>query len=115
MRFSNSIATIFAIVGTCIGTCAFAESTISIKSLLEEMVNRDAIAMFPSPAYTCRQFSSYDRDSADPNARSTWFANWDRSQFLRTDQVNGRQEHVMMDADGPGAIVRFWCTWDGAS
>ena len=34
----------------------------------------------------------------------------DRSKFLR-DEMNGdRKEWVLMEADGPGAIVRFWIT-----
>jgi hypothetical protein len=77
------------------------------------MVDRDALARFPQPAYTCSQSSSYDRDSNDPNNKTTWFANMDRSQFVRIDETNGHKEYVMMDIDGPGAIVRMWATWHG--
>jgi hypothetical protein len=100
----------------CLSTFGFAapaSETVTLRSLLEEMVDREALARFPSPAYTCRQFSSYDRDSDDPKDESTWFANWDRSQFLQIEEVDGRKEYVMMDADGPGAVVRIWCTWHG--
>jgi hypothetical protein len=90
-----------------------AGETVSLHSLLEEMVDRDELARFPKPEYTCRQFSSYDRDSTDPNNKATWFANMDRSQFVRIDEVDGHKEYVMMDADGPGAIVRMWATWHG--
>jgi len=76
------------------------------------MVNRESLAQFPDPAYTLRQFSSYDRATVRPGEPS-WFANWDRSMFIRTDSVNGRKEYVMYEANGPGAIVRFWMTFAG--
>ena len=87
-------------------------NTISFESLLEEMVDRDCLGRLPSPVYTCRQFSSYDRNSIEPGS-ATWWANWDRSYFVRVEDNNGRKEHVLMDADGPGVIVRFWATWHG--
>ena len=40
------------------GSC-FGADTITIETLLNEMVDREAIARFPEPAYTCKQFSSY--------------------------------------------------------
>lgn len=83
--------------------------TISTESLLEEMVNRENITRSPEPAYVVGQFSSYDRNSTEVNG-STWFANWDRSQWIRIENNQGRREFVMMDIDGPGAIVRFWLT-----
>lgn len=92
---------------------ARAADPITIKSLLAEMVDRDALARFPDPAYTCRQASSYDRDSTSPSDPKTWFANWDRSQFVRIDERDGHKEYVMMDEEGPGAIVHMWATWHG--
>ncbi len=103
---------LFAIhIMTCWASAAESE-TITLKSLLEEMVNRDSIARLPKPAYTCRQFSSYDRNSTEPGS-PTWWANWDRSYFVRVENNNGRKEHVMMDTAGPGAVVRIWATWHG--
>lgn len=81
---------------------------ISLKSLLHEMLDRSSVARLPSPWYSCRQFSSYDRESTGPDSPDTWFANRDAGQFLRVETVEGRQEHVLMEADGPGAIVRIW-------
>jgi len=89
-----------------------AEDTVSFPSLLHEMVNRDALARYPDPYYTTRQFSSYDRNSVKPDT-SSWFANWDRTQFIRVENRNRHKEYVMMDTDGPGAIVRFWMTFGG--
>ena len=42
-----------------------------------------------------------------------WFANWDRSQFVRSEENAGRREWVLIDAAGPGAIVHVWGTWHG--
>lgn len=86
---------------------------ITLESLLEEMIDRERLARFPQPAYTCRQASSYDRDATSPSKKETWFANMDRSQFARIEEKNGRKEYVMMDAEGPGAVVRIWSTWHG--
>jgi hypothetical protein len=95
------------------GAGAQGADPITIESLLNEMVDRAALARFPSPHFTCRQASSYDRDAESPEKQDTWYANWDRSQFIRTDDVNGRKEYVLFDADGPGAVVRIWATWHG--
>lgn len=90
-----------------IGTTATAE-TVSTESLLKEMTDLKRLAEFPKPAYTCRQFSSYDRASTSPDHPDTWFANGDAGQFIRMEEKDGRKEWVMADVDGPGTIVRFW-------
>ena len=79
---------------------------ITTRSLLAEMTDLSALAEFPDPPFTCRQFSSYDRAAESP--AENWFANADRGQYLRVEERDGRKEYVMMDADGPGAIVRIW-------
>ena len=82
--------------------------TITLSTLLDEMIDRDAVTRFPDPAYTCVQASSYDRAAKSP--AENWFANGDTAQFIR-DEMNGdRKEWVLMDAEGPGAIVRWWIT-----
>lgn len=96
----------------CFSTVGNAQQPVTLQSLLKEMVDRKALARFPAPYYETRQFSSHDRKATAPG-NSTWFANWDRSQFIRTEQRNGHTEYVMMDAEGPGAIVRFWMTFAG--
>lgn len=90
---------------------ARAQGPVSIESLLDEMVRYDAVARWPSPQYTCRQASSYDRAEVAPD-KPGWFGNADNSQFIRTEERDGHRENVMLDADGPGAIVRFWLTTD---
>jgi hypothetical protein len=80
--------------------------TISTGALLEEMTDLVGLAEFPSPAYTCKQFSSYDQASKSPT--EAWFANNDCGQYLRVEDRTGRKEYVMMDTAGPGTIVRIW-------
>lgn len=91
---------------------AVVSGPVSLESLLHEMVSRETLARFPAPAYVCRQASSYDRDT-DEVGGDGWFANWDRSQFVRVEENEQRREWVLLDAEGPGAIVRFWGTWHG--
>jgi hypothetical protein len=76
------------------------------------MTNRNLIPEFPEPYYTCKQFSSYDRNSVGPD-KDGWFANHDCTWFIREENTHGRREFVMFDAEGPGAIVRFWMTFAG--
>ncbi len=100
-----SVATIGALL--CCAAAAAAQ-TVTLPGLLEEMVDRGAIARVPDPWYTCVQASSYDRASVSPDNQDTWFANGDADKYLRTEEQFGRREWVMMDAQGPGAVVRIW-------
>ncbi len=90
----------------------WAGGDVTTLSLLEEMTDRASAARFPAPVYTLRQFGSYDRGSVAPD-NPGWFANDDRSQFLCVVTNGARRECVMLDAQGPGAIVRFWVTVAG--
>ncbi len=94
---------------------AWGAEKVTIESLLEEMTSRETLARFPSPAYDCKQASSYDRNSVTPDDHNAWMANGDRSQFVRIEEKNGKKEYVMMDEEGPGCLVRFWATWHGPS
>ncbi|MGN6398573.1 MAG: glycoside hydrolase family 172 protein [Mucilaginibacter sp.] len=87
----------------------YAQGRVDMRSLLREIVDYNAMARWPAPAYHEIQASSYDRKSLAPG-QSGWFANGDASQYIRMEKNGGRTEHVMMEADGPGAIVRFWLT-----
>ena len=105
------------LIGVLFGpmSIAAAPPTVSLETLLREMTNRETIARWPDPAYTCRQFSSYDRASVTPEDKRGWFGNFDQGQFIRQETHEGRTEYVMMDAEGPGAIVRFWMTFSGVN
>ena len=81
---------------------------ITTSTLLEDMIDLRRLSELPQPAYTERQASSYDRASKTPDDKETWFANGDAGQYIREETNAGRHEFVMMDANGPGAIVRIW-------
>lgn len=81
-------------------------SPVTTDRLLDEMTDLERLTQLPDPAYTTRQFSSYDRESKSPE--EGWFANDDRGEFLRTEINDGRKEYVLMDAEGPGCVVRIW-------
>ncbi len=111
----NAIGIILAICFLLSSCCNLSKCNKEIKSvtfvsLLEEMTDLKTLSEVPSPKYNCKQFSSYDRSSTNPSDLSdtNWFANADCGQFLRTENNNGTNEFVMMETDGPGAIVRFW-------
>lgn len=82
---------------------------IDVGTLLKDMIDRTKIAEFPSPEFHCKQCSSYNRESVAPGA-SGWFANADSSFFYGHEDIDGRREWIMMDVDGPGAVVRWWLT-----
>ena len=79
---------------------------VTTGALLEEMTDMKAFSYFPDPPFTCRQFSSYDRKSKSPD--EGWFANGDCGEYLCEEKTGDRTEYVMMDAAGPGAVVRIW-------
>ncbi|CAH8281482.1 DUF2961 family protein [Mariniflexile fucanivorans] len=87
---------------------------ITIESLLNDMVDRDAVARFPKTNFRLKQESSYNRASKTPNDTVGWFNNHDYNNkdtdhnFIRTEEKNGQKEWVLMDHVGPGAIVRTW-------
>jgi hypothetical protein len=83
---------------------------VSLKSLLKEMTSRENLTRFPIKGYTHHQFSSYNRASVSPG-NDSWFANYDMSHFIRVEENMGRREFVMFDANGPGAVVRWWMTF----
>jgi hypothetical protein len=102
-----------------LGCCMFASCTtirtpgrrtqrVTVASLLGEMTNRDALAQISSPAFMLKQASSYDRATTDPKNEKTWFANKDYEQFIRIETNDTRREWVIMEHEGPGAVVRFW-------
>ncbi len=82
---------------------------IDLERLLGDMLGRSRIAELPEPGFVCRQASSYDRRAREPG-NADWFANSDSSHFVGCDEVDGRKEWILMDVDGPGAVVRWWTT-----
>ena len=105
---------------------------ITMETLLKEMVDRGSLAEWPMAEYTCKQASSYSRDSKDKNNLESdakyktgnfgdpnvprdwgqgWFENHDFDQYIRSEVNNGRAEALMFEDKGAGAIVRFWATY----
>lgn len=95
------------------------ETTVSIESLLNEMIDRDHVARFPETDFRLKQHSSYSRASKSPDDAKGWFSNNDKNtndqsrNFIRVEETNGEKEWVLMDHHGPGAIVRSWMPWRG--
>ena len=83
------------------------DAPVTIRSLLQEMIDRDRLPQLPALPFIAGQASSYDRASVAPD-KPGWFANQDFGMYVRTETNHGRKEHVMMDVDGPGAITRWW-------
>jgi len=93
-----------------------ASEAITIESLLQEMVDRESLARFPVTDFRLKQESSYNRASKSPDEATGWFTNKDFNtsnrpedqNFIRIEENNGQREWVLMDREGPGAIVRSW-------
>lgn len=83
--------------------------SVSLETLLDEMLDRDGMTRFPASAYTQKQVSSYDRRSIAPDQEG-WFANVDGGGYERLDTVGNRLEKVMFEEQGPGAVTRIWMT-----
>ena len=76
---------VVGLLGLLFSTGLVQAQTVTVESLLDEMLDRDGLARLPNPTYTCRQASSYDRKSIGPD-KPDWFANADRSQFVRIEE-----------------------------
>ena len=113
IKIHYAIFKLLAFIILAISSCS---KPVTLESLLEEMTDRVHLTYFPEVEYSHLHFSSYDRASVSPDEPG-WFANVDRSNFLRVEENNGRREFVMVDAEGPGAVVRWWMTfyraWEG--
>ncbi|MGJ8641097.1 MAG: glycoside hydrolase family 172 protein [Opitutaceae bacterium] len=92
-------------------------SEITIESLLNEMVDRESLVRYPEKNFRLKQHSSYNRASKTPDEPKGWFTNRDYNgndkdaNFIRIEENDGRKEWVLMDHEGPGAIVRIWMPW----
>ena len=97
------------------------QAEVSLTSLLQEMVDRDALARYPQTDFRLKQHSSYNRASTTPSDAKGWFTNRDFNaketdrNFIRIEENNGQKEWVLMDHEGAGAIVRSWMPWRNQS
>jgi hypothetical protein len=108
----KAILRLTVIVCALITIHACSVKEVSMESLLMDMTDRESLTLFPDNEFFLEQFSSYDRASVAPDQEG-WFANADYSRFIREENNSGRREFVLFDADGPGAVVRWWMTFAG--
>ena len=90
------------------GTIAPANPLVTLETLLDEMIDHEAVARWPQPEYRTCQASSHDRrqkTATDPNG---WFANQDYGHALRTQRIHGREEWVILEHEGPGCVTHIW-------
>jgi hypothetical protein len=98
-----------------------AGTAVSLETLLDEMADRSALSKLSHPAYVAKAATSYDRASVVNNPMDGlhvqregrdwgkgWFANRDFGFYLREEETGGRIEKVLMEDNGPGALVRWW-------
>lgn len=113
-RFTTAI---FIALAFSIATQSLAGEPVTIKSLLDEMTDRNRVARYPDHDFRLKQASSYNRASITPDDPKGWFNNIDRStndthkNYVRVEENHGRKEYVVMEDEGAGAITRFWVPW----
>ena len=94
---------------------------ISVLSLLGEMIDLERLAHLPAPPFTAGQAASTDRRSTRPQDGESWFANDDfvtetQPNLVRVERrPDGGKRYVLLDTDGPGAIVRIWTATTGGT
>ena len=107
---------LFACSSTVLAGAGAERVAITTGSLFDEMVDMANLATFPKPAFRTVQFSSYDHRSRLPGGPD-WFANADGfggepipnfEKVFRAPDANGIGEYLIVDVNGPGAIVRLW-------
>jgi hypothetical protein len=94
----------------CLIAASLQAQTVTFQSLLQDMTNRDLVAVFPSPTFRALSATSYNRASTSrfQSNSNDWFADNDGSSFIRTEVINGTTEWVIMDHSGPGCLTRLW-------
>ena len=95
--------------------CWATEPPIRLEDLLQEMIDRDALAQFPPTDFRQLQASSYNRLSTardQPDQGVTgWFADSDGISAIREEIHDGRRESVLMEHIGPGCLTKIWGTY----
>jgi hypothetical protein len=83
-------------------------------TLVEDLVDRDRLAVHPAGQYTLEQASSYDRAKTPLGAPAS-YANADTANFIRTTFIHREREYVMLEDTGPGVLTRWWMTGNSAT
>ena len=79
------------------------QAAIDTGRLVDELRDDAWMARPDAPAWTLHGSSS-----TDPAAKDDRYANADAGHVLRVLEREGRREGVLVDARGPGALVRLW-------
>jgi hypothetical protein len=90
-----------------------ARPTIDVNALLDEMTGLGGLAHRARSSFRTCMVSSFDRSSTVPQASSDaptgWYSNRDWGNYLGVEEGSrSNEEFVLLDVDGPGAIVRIW-------
>ncbi len=110
-RYSRTFS--IALLVVSLGVAHYATAEVNLSTLVTELSDRDSLAVHPNNAYTQQQASSHDTRNAEGYSRlgAPWgFANADFGNYLRQETIDGREEWVLMDDQGPGVITRWWAT-----
>ncbi len=91
-----------------------ASAQITIGTLADELADRDQLTQHPGNSFTLEQASSHDTRNGTAlgsQLGSPWgFENVDFGNYIRQETNQGRQELVLFEDSGPGAITRWWST-----
>lgn len=104
-----NLAILFSLYSCKKAAYSSCKDKISLESLMDEMIDTEAEPCFPTPTFTTKHISSYDRRSVIPGTPS-WHANRDNTGFIRYEANNGRVEKVLFDEEGPGVLTRILTT-----
>jgi hypothetical protein len=116
LRAAALMALALAVAAACRRQAAprpVARDEISVRSLLDEMGRLDHLARVPAPAFRSLEVTSHDRRSRARDGGDAWFANDDfvtasEANLVRVDETPRGKRYVLLDVDGPGAVVRIW-------
>jgi hypothetical protein len=99
----------FAVSLGCAVPAAGQQEPESLRTMLGMLLDHDWLSWRAPPAgERCVQWSSYDRGSDAGPGSAGWYANHDRNHYLRVVDGPAGEEHVLVDAKGPGCLVRLW-------
>ena len=105
----RSFARVAFVVGVLVVTAAAQGDSFDYPALLNRLVDVNWLWQPPRVGERCVQFSSFDRRSLlGPKDHDAWYSNDDRGKYLRVEARDGKQEFVMVDAEGPGVVSRLW-------
>jgi hypothetical protein len=84
-----------------------ASPRVTFSSLLNDFLDPMRPSRESAGAWNAWLATSRNPKAFEPSDPA-WFTNDDRGHFLRIDSINGRDEWVLCDVDGPGAVTRIW-------